>query len=160
MNRNAEGGEPTAQKPSTMTLRQALLFVMYYTIFQAVLVAVAGPVLHYFFGLDVSWEGLLLVFGLLACCGPIFAALVYWSRAARDRPGPCAIRFGLSMSLMVILYASAVTLSAHRLGLPFISTAALASYFATVILFVFPIAVLTTYLMRRRRIEFGRRQSS
>ena len=143
-----------------MTLTQALLFVMYYTIFQVLLVALVGLVFHYFVGLDASWKGLLLLFGLLVCCGPVFATLIYWSRAARDRTGICAVRFGISMSGMVMLYASAVTLSASRLGLGHISAEAVASYLATVILFVTPIGVLTTYLMLRRRIEPSGRQSS
>ena len=138
-----------------MTFAQALLFIMYYTIFQGVLVAAAAPVFHYF-GVDVNWTGLLLVFGLLACCGPIFVALIYWSREARDRPGVCAIRFGLSMSAMVMLYVSAAALSARRVGLPSVSRPALASYFVTVILVVAPISSLTAYLMRWRRLKSGR----
>jgi hypothetical protein len=144
------------QKQTVMTFAQALLFIMYYTIFQAVLVAAAAPMFHHFFGVDVRWSGLLFVFGLLASCGPIFVALIYWSREARDRPGVCAIRFGVSLSAMVMLYVSAAMLSALRVGLPSVSRSALASYFVTVVLVVAPISSLTTYLMRRRRLESGR----
>ncbi len=133
MSRRAEEGGPGPQKPSAMSFRQALLFVVYYTVFQFIVVAIAGPVLHHFLGLDVTWTDLLLALVLLTCCGPIFVGLVYWSRASRDRPWAFTIRSGLSMCAMVVLYASAVTLSARRLGLSLISSAALPAYMATVL---------------------------
>ncbi len=61
MIRSAEEAGPRAQKPTAMTFRQALLFVVYSTIFQLILVAIAGSVLHHFLGLDVTWKGLLLL---------------------------------------------------------------------------------------------------
>jgi len=101
-----------------------------------------------------------LAFALLACCGPIFVALVYWSRASRDRPWSFTIRSGLSMCAMVVLYASAVTLSARRLGLSLISSAALPAYVATVFVFLLPISLLTAYFVWRWRIDPGGWRSS
>lgn len=148
-----------AQKPSTMTLRQALLFVVYYTIFQFVLVAAAGLVLRRLVGLDVTWGGLALAFVLLTCCGPIFVALVYWFRASRDRPGRFAIRFGLAMCAMVMLYALMLTLSAQRIGLSFVSLAALPGYFAVAAIVGFPVFSVTAYLLWRLRGDSGRCRS-
>lgn len=143
------------EKPTLMTLTQALLFLVYYTLSQAILAVVAGPV----FGLAVSWKSVLSAFGLLASCGPAFLALIYWFRASRDRPRSFAIRFGLSMSAMVIFYASAVTFGARSLGLSFISPAALPGYFATAILIGTPVFSLTAYLLSRRRIDSSGHQS-
>ena len=71
MNRSAEEGGQRVRKPTAMTFRQALLFIVYYTIFQLILVSIAGPLLHHFVGLDVTWKGLLFAFALLSCCGPV-----------------------------------------------------------------------------------------
>jgi len=134
-----------------MTLKQSLLFVMYYTIFQAVLAGAAGLALRYLAGLHVTWRGVALLFGLLACCGPVFAALVYWSRAARSRIWACATRFGISISVIVGFYATAVALSARGMGLSPISSEALGTYIGTLLLLGTPIAILTTYSMLRWR---------
>jgi hypothetical protein len=113
--------------------------------FQFIVVGIGGPLLHHFVGLDVTWTGLLVALVLLTCCGPIFVALVYWSRSSRDRPWAFTIRSGLSMSAMVVLYASAVTLSARRLGLFLISSAALPAYIATIFVFLLPMSLLVAY---------------
>jgi hypothetical protein len=154
MNRSAE------QKASAMTSRQALLFVVYYTAFQLILVTIAGVVLHQLMGLHVTWKGLFLAFILLACCAPIFVALTYWFRASRNHPGPFAIRFGLSMCAMVILYASVVILSARGLGLSLGSPAALPGYIVTAVVFGVPIFSLTAYLLCRLRTDSSRHDSS
>jgi len=154
MNRSAE------DKPIAMTFRQALLFVMYYAIGQAIIVVLVGLVLSHLAGAGITWKGLLLAFALLASCGPVFAVLIYWSRASRSRLWPFMIRSGLSMCTMAILYVSAVTLGSRRLGLSFISPAALPGYFAAVIVFGLPISLLTAYFVWRWRIDPERRQSS
>jgi hypothetical protein len=136
-------------KQSVMTLAQALTFLIYYAVSQAMLVAVVAFV----FGLAVGWERVLSAFGLLACCGPVFLALIYWFREARDRSRTFAIRFGLSMSAMVVFYLSAVTFGARSVGLPFVSPAALPGYLATAILFGTPVFSFTAYLLSRRQID-------
>jgi len=143
-----------------MTLRQTFLFVAYYTIFQLILVGIAGPVLSRLIGLHVTWGGLVLAFALLASCGPIFVALVYWFRTSRDHPGRFAIRFGLSMCAMVMLYALMLALGARRMGLSFFSSTALPGYFAVAAIVGFPVFSLTAYLLWRLRGDSGHCQSS
>jgi hypothetical protein len=142
-----------------MTLRQASLFVLYYTVFQFALVAVADLVLRRFLGFDITWGSLFLAFVLLTCCGPVFVALVYWFRASRERPGAFAIRFGLSMCVMLMLYALMVTLSAERIGLSFLSVSALPGYFTVTAGVGFPVFSLIAYLLWRLRGDSGRCQS-
>jgi hypothetical protein len=143
------------QKPTMMTLSQGLLFLVYYTVFQAILVAVAAFV----FGPTIGWKGVLSALGLLASCGPVFLGLIYWFRASLDHPGAFAIRFGVSMTAMVICYGSAVTFGARSLGLSLVPPAALPDYFGTAILFGTPVFSLTAYLLSRRRIDYRGHQS-
>lgn len=132
---------------SIMTFRQAVLFVIYYAILQFTLVVIAGLLLRRVIGPHVTWRGLLLAFILLACCGPIFIVLIRWFRAARQHPGPFAIRFGLSMSAMVTLYALMLTVAAQNIGLSFFSLTALPSYLVVTAIIGFPLFSLTAYLL-------------
>lgn len=139
-------------KTRAMTFKQGLLFVVYYAVSQLILVLIARPVLREFFAVGISWRGLLLLFALLACCGPVFAVFICWFRRARHSPRSFAIRFGLSMCAMVILYASAVALGTRALGLLSFYPRALVGYFATVVVFGVPIFSLTAYFLKRAQI--------
>jgi hypothetical protein len=142
------------QKPTKMTLGRGLLFLIYYAASQAVLVAAALV-----FSVTFSWKGVLSALGLLASCGPVFLGLIYWFRASRDRPSVFAIRFGVSMTAMLICYGSAVAFGARSLGMFLVPPAALPDYFGTAILFGTPVFSLTAYLLSRRRIDYGGHQS-
>lgn len=119
----------------------------YYVVSQAVLVIVVALCFRYVGGIRLTWVGLLAAFASLATCGPPFALLIYWFRGSRRCPGLSAVRLGVSMFGMVILYATAVVFASRGLGLPYLSLAGLPSYFAAAAAFGLPISVLTAYFV-------------
>jgi hypothetical protein len=147
-------------RPAAMTLSQALLFIIYFAIFSAILVAIIGPLIAHGYGLSVNWKNLLLAMGFFAGCGPIFIVLIYWLRLSRKRPLAFAIRGGLTMSAIMMLYASAAALSLRTLGLSFFPLTALPGYLVEVLLLIAPSSALVSYFVWRWKIGSSLHQSS
>lgn len=139
-----------------MTVSQGILFVVYFSIVQFILVAAAGLAIHRFLHRAVGLSGLASAFGLLAGCGPVYALLIWWFRSSSDVPKRFAIRFGLSMSVIVILYVMMLSLGAEWVGFPLLSLTALPGYFASVLIVGFPIFSLTAYALGRMGCPLNR----
>lgn len=105
------------------------------------------------FGLALSlpFRSLLLPYMLFLYCGLVLTILLYWARESYERPRSCAIRLAFTIFSYLLLFMSALLISAVREGIVLQSTAL--NHYAPYLLPASLVAAIQVYAMAFKRLQ-------